>query len=81
MTSIKKINTYFYLVSIDGADVGFIRKAPASKSIKTPAQPFTINECGQVGEMITDHVGEPLAFWGKNAKAEALDAIVKHITK
>jgi hypothetical protein len=50
----RRINSYFLIVERDGEVIGFLRKAPSSRTTTTPYQPFTANAEGQVGDMIPD---------------------------
>lgn len=69
----RRINSYFLIVERDGEVIGFLRKAPASRTTRTPYQPFTVNADGQVGDMIPD-ANSPSGYaacYGANGKGGA----------
>jgi hypothetical protein len=71
----KKINSYFHLVTVDGKEIGFLRKAPASRSTITPYQPFTLDN-----EMIADKNSPSgyAACYGRHAKADAIQILINN---
>jgi hypothetical protein len=76
----RKINSYFLIVERDDNVIGFLRKAPSSRSTRTPYQPFTVNAEGQVGDMIPD-----AACYGANgkggadAKRDAINLLIENV--
>jgi len=70
----RKISNYFYLVTVNGTNIGFLRKAPGSRSSKTPWQPFTLDN-----EMISDEASPSgfAAYYGRTGKKDAINALLK----
>ena len=76
----QKISSYFHLVTADGIEIGFLRKAPGSSRTRTPYQPMTMDN-----EMLVDSSSPSgfMACYGKDgkggadAKRDAINALVK----
>lgn len=76
-TTTKKISAYFHLVTnANGIEIGFLRKAPGSRTCTTPWQPFTRNN-----EMLRDSKSPSgfMACYGKTGKADAINALIEVI--
>ena len=71
---IHKVSTYFSLVTVDGIEIGFLRKALASGSCTTPWQPFTRDN-----EMIRDSSSPSgfMACYGRTGKRDAINALIE----
>ena len=70
----RKVSTYFSLVTVDGTEIGFLRKAPGSRSCTTPWQPFTRDN-----EMIRDPNSPSgfMACYGRTGKRDAINALIE----
>lgn len=70
----RKVSTYFSLVTVDGIEIGFLRKAPADRYTKTPWQPFTRDN-----EMLRDPDSPSgfMACYGRTGKRDAINALIE----